>query len=89
MFHERLCGHVPFRDDRPAVLEDMICKGELKFTEIIWLDIHETGRLNTCTNSLGIIVITGKQLIRDMMQVDPAARVTARQVRDDGWITVT
>ena len=31
---------------------------------------------------------TGKQLIRDMMQVDPAARVTARQVKDDPWLTV-
>ena len=36
----------------------------------------------------GMISFTGKQLIRDMMQVNPAARVTARQVRDDVWITV-
>lgn len=36
----------------------------------------------------GMITFTGKQLIRDMMQVNPAARITARQVRDDVWITV-
>lgn len=34
------------------------------------------------------VFTVGKQLIRDMMQVDPAARVTARQVKDDPWLTV-
>ena len=33
------------------MLEDMICKGEVKFSEIVWLDIHETGRLNTCIDN--------------------------------------
>ena len=40
--------------------------------------------LTACVN----VFITGKQLIRDMMQVDPAARITARQVKDDPWLMV-
>ena len=39
----RLSGHVPFHDDNPNTLENLICEGELKFSNPLWLDVHEAG----------------------------------------------
>ena len=35
---------MPFHDDKPNTLEDLICKGDLKFSNPLWLDVHEAGR---------------------------------------------
>jgi len=41
----RLSGHVPFHDDNPNALENLICQGDLKFSNPLWLDVHEAGTL--------------------------------------------
>ena len=39
----RLCGHVPFQSDSPAKLEEVIMQGELKFSEIEWINVSQSG----------------------------------------------
>lgn len=35
---------MPFHDDKPNALEELICKGDLNFSNPLWLDVHEAGR---------------------------------------------
>lgn len=46
----RLSGHVPFHDDNPNTLENLICEGELKFSNPLWLDVHEAGNIMPYSN---------------------------------------
>ena len=39
----RLCGHVPFKGETAAKLEELILQGELTFQEIEWLNVSQVG----------------------------------------------
>ena len=43
LFCLRLCGKVPFQSDSAAKLEELILEGELKFTELEWINTSQGG----------------------------------------------
>ncbi|KAJ8340178.1 hypothetical protein SKAU_G00348110 [Synaphobranchus kaupii] len=65
-----LCGEPPFlsKSDR---LFDIIRKGELSFTGLVWDSISDGA----------------KKVLRCLLKVDPAHRITASELLDNPWIT--
>lgn len=66
-----LCGYPPFYDDNDTRLFKLIMKGHFEFQSPYWDDVGESA----------------KDLIKQMLQVDPAKRLTADQVLSHPWIT--
>jgi len=66
-----LCGYPPFYDESDAVLFEMIMKGKFDFDARYWGDVSKEA----------------KSLIRNMLIVDPARRLTTQQVLSHPWIT--
>lgn len=62
---DRLCGYPPFYDESDAQLFEMIMKGKFEFDDRYWGEISEDA----------------KNLIVNMLQVDPVARYDTEQVR--------
>ena len=50
LFCPRLCGRVPFQSDSAAKLEELILEGELKFTELEWINTSQGGE-RRCTHT--------------------------------------
>lgn len=67
----RLCGALPFqRNGREESQLMCIRRTKIEFDGGIWENIDESV----------------KQLIRRLLQMDPAARVTAKELLDDPWV---
>lgn len=66
-----LCGYPPFYDESDAVLFEMIMKGKFEFDERYWGEISKDA----------------KNLITNMLQVDPIKRYDTYQVLSHPWIT--
>lgn len=66
-----LCGYPPFYDENDAVLFELIMKGRFHFDERYWSDVSSSA----------------KDLIRNMLQVDPVKRYNTYQVLEHPWIT--
>ena len=66
-----LCGYPPFYDENDAVLFELIMKGRFHFDERYWKDVSASA----------------KDLIRNMLQVDPVKRYNTYQVLEHPWIT--
>eukprot|EP00730_Choanoeca_flexa_P015092 TRINITY_DN6842_c0_g1_i2.p1 TRINITY_DN6842_c0_g1~~TRINITY_DN6842_c0_g1_i2.p1 ORF type:complete len:358 (+),score=111.52 TRINITY_DN6842_c0_g1_i2:224-1297(+) len=66
-----LCGYPPFYDESDAVLFEMIMKGRFSFDERYWKDVTSDA----------------KDLIRNMLQVDPVKRYDTYQVLEHPWVS--
>lgn len=66
-----LCGYPPFYDESDAVLFELIMKGRFDFDPRYWKDISSDA----------------KDLIRNMLQVDPVKRYDTYQVLEHPWIS--
>lgn len=66
-----LCGYPPFYDESDAVLFELIMKGRFSFDERYWKDITDGA----------------KDLIRNMLKVDPVKRYDTYQVLEHPWIS--
>ncbi|EDQ84383.1 uncharacterized protein MONBRDRAFT_39303 [Monosiga brevicollis MX1] len=66
-----LCGYPPFYDESDAVLFEIIMKGRFEFDERYWRDISDDA----------------KDLIRNMLKVDPIKRYDTYQVLEHPWIS--
>lgn len=66
-----LCGEPPFLSKSEDRLFDIIRKGELTFTGPVWDSISEGA----------------KKVLRCLLKVDPAHRITASELLDNPWIT--
>uniref|UniRef100_A0A668A476 Serine/threonine kinase 33 n=1 Tax=Myripristis murdjan TaxID=586833 RepID=A0A668A476_9TELE len=66
-----LCGEAPFMSNSKEKLFEKIKKGELKFTGPIWDTISDAA----------------KQVLRCLLKVDPAHRITANELLNNAWIT--
>jgi calcium/calmodulin-dependent protein kinase I len=65
-----LCGYAPFHNDNVQRLFQVIMRGRISFPDREWAGISETA----------------KDLVRKMLTVDPATRITARGVLEHPWI---
>lgn len=66
-----LCGEPPFIYSSKERLSEMFMKGELTFSGPTWHTISDTA----------------KNVIRSLLKVDPAHRITANELLDNPWIT--
>jgi len=66
-----LCGFPPFYDDNNAKLFKMIKRGEFDYPSPYWDKVSDDA----------------KDLINNMLQVDPKKRLTAKQVLEHRWVT--
>ncbi|XP_065838371.1 serine/threonine-protein kinase 33-like [Oscarella lobularis] len=66
-----LCGQQPFRSDEEGMLYDLIKTGKVTFEEDVWTTVSSSA----------------KDLIRGMIQVNPADRMSAREILDHSWMT--
>ena len=66
-----LCGYAPFHNDNVQKLFQLIMRGRIVFPEREWAGISEEA----------------KDLVRKMLTVEPAQRITARAVLEHPWIT--
>ncbi|XP_054998760.1 serine/threonine-protein kinase 33 [Sorex araneus] len=66
-----LCGEPPFLAASEEKLFELIKKGELHFEEPIWDSISESA----------------KSVLKQLMKVDPAHRITAKELLDNHWLT--
>ncbi|XP_071371939.1 serine/threonine-protein kinase 33 [Centroberyx affinis] len=66
-----LCGEPPFMSNSKEKLFEKIKKGELKFTGPIWDTISDAA----------------KNILICLLKVDPAHRITAKELVDNPWIT--
>jgi len=66
-----LCGYPPFYDESDPKLFELILKGKFSFDERFW----------------GGISASAKNLITNMLQVDPVKRYDTYQVLSHSWIT--
>lgn len=69
-----LCGFPPFanEDNDQDLLFDQILSGSFEFTQPFWDTISDSA----------------KELITEMLEVDPNRRITAAQVIDHRWVAV-
>ncbi len=67
----QLSGYPPFYDENDAKLYELIMKGKFEFDERYWSEISQSA----------------KNLIKNMLTVDPAKRYDAQQVLTHPWIT--
>ncbi|XP_045340364.1 serine/threonine-protein kinase 33 isoform X4 [Leopardus geoffroyi] len=68
-----LCGEPPFLASSEEKLFELIRKGELHFEDPIWDSISDCA----------------KSVLKQLMKVDPAHRITAKELLDNQWITST
>ena len=66
----RLCGFPPFYDDNNQTLFELIKQGSFEFPSPYWDDISEMA----------------KDLIRQLLNVDPSARLDADGIMAHPWI---
>uniref|UniRef100_A0A8C1SEP8 Serine/threonine-protein kinase 33 n=1 Tax=Cyprinus carpio TaxID=7962 RepID=A0A8C1SEP8_CYPCA len=66
-----LCGEPPFISSSKERLSEMIMKGELTFSGPVWHTISDAA----------------KNVIRCLLNVDPAHRITANELLDNPWIS--
>ncbi|XP_067256970.1 serine/threonine-protein kinase 33 isoform X1 [Chanodichthys erythropterus] len=66
-----LCGEPPFIYSSKERLSEMIMKGELTFSGPVWHTISDAA----------------KNVIRCLLKVDPAHRITANELLDNPWIS--
>ncbi|XP_049636619.1 serine/threonine-protein kinase 33 [Suncus etruscus] len=66
-----LCGEAPFLANSEDKLFELIRKGELHFESPIWDSISESA----------------KSVLKQLMKVDPAHRITAKELLDNQWLT--
>ncbi|NP_001038554.2 serine/threonine-protein kinase 33 [Danio rerio] len=66
-----LCGEPPFGSSSKERLSEMIMKGELTFSGPVWNTISDAA----------------KNVIRCLLKVDPAHRITANELLDNPWIS--
>nr|DAA64907.1 TPA_inf: serine/threonine kinase 33 [Tinamus guttatus] len=66
-----LCGEPPFIASLEEKLFELIRKGDLCFKNAVWETVSETA----------------KQVLRLLLRVDPAHRITANELLDNQWIT--
>ncbi|VFV23235.1 serine threonine-protein kinase [Lynx pardinus] len=66
-----LCGEPPFLASSEEKLFELIRKGELHFEDPIWDSISDCA----------------KSVLKQLMKVDPAHRITAKELLDNQWIT--
>nr|XP_009682995.1 PREDICTED: serine/threonine-protein kinase 33 isoform X1 [Struthio camelus australis]XP_009682996.1 PREDICTED: serine/threonine-protein kinase 33 isoform X1 [Struthio camelus australis]XP_009682997.1 PREDICTED: serine/threonine-protein kinase 33 isoform X1 [Struthio camelus australis]XP_009682998.1 PREDICTED: serine/threonine-protein kinase 33 isoform X1 [Struthio camelus australis] len=66
-----LCGEPPFTASLEEKLFELIRKGDLYFKNTVWDTVSEAA----------------KQVLRLLLRVDPAHRITANELLDNQWIT--
>ncbi|XP_061003984.1 serine/threonine-protein kinase 33 isoform X1 [Dama dama] len=66
-----LCGKAPFMASSEEKLFELIKKGELHFKNSIWNSISDCA----------------KSVLKQLMKVDPAHRLTAKELLDNQWLT--
>ncbi|XP_037696649.1 serine/threonine-protein kinase 33 isoform X2 [Choloepus didactylus] len=66
-----LCGEPPFLASSEEKLFELIRKGELHFENPVWDSISDSA----------------KSVLKQLMKVDPAHRITAKELLDNQWIT--
>ncbi|XP_031243667.1 serine/threonine-protein kinase 33 isoform X2 [Mastomys coucha] len=66
-----LCGEPPFMANSEEKLYELIKKGELRFEDPIWDSISDSA----------------KNALKQLMKVDPAHRITAKELLDNQWLT--
>ncbi|XP_010613649.1 serine/threonine-protein kinase 33 isoform X2 [Fukomys damarensis] len=68
-----LCGGPPFLANSEEKLFELIRKGELHFEDPIWDSISDSA----------------KCVLKQLLKVDPAHRITAKELLDNQWLTPT
>ncbi|XP_005380280.1 PREDICTED: serine/threonine-protein kinase 33 isoform X2 [Chinchilla lanigera] len=66
-----LCGEPPFLANSEEKLFELIRKGELHFEDPIWDSISDGA----------------KSVLKQLLKVDPAHRITAKELLDNQWLT--
>ncbi|CAO2582783.1 Serine/threonine-protein kinase 33 [Lemmus lemmus] len=66
-----LCGKPPFLANSEEKLFELIRKGELQFEDPVWDSISDSA----------------KNVLKQLMKVDPAHRITAKELLDNQWLT--
>ncbi|XP_048216283.1 serine/threonine-protein kinase 33 isoform X2 [Perognathus longimembris pacificus] len=66
-----LCGEPPFLANSEEKLFELIRKGELHFEDPVWDSISDCA----------------KSVLRQLLKVDPAHRITAKELLDNQWLT--
>uniref|UniRef100_A0A673UJL9 Serine/threonine-protein kinase 33 n=1 Tax=Suricata suricatta TaxID=37032 RepID=A0A673UJL9_SURSU len=66
-----LCGEPPFLATSEEKLFELIRKGELHFEDPVWDSISDSA----------------KRVLQQLMKVDPAHRITAKELLDNQWLT--
>ncbi|KAM4845811.1 serine/threonine-protein kinase 33 isoform 2-T11 [Thomomys bottae] len=66
-----LCGEPPFLASSEEKLFELIRKGELHFKDPVWDSISDCA----------------KSALRQLLKVDPAHRITAKELLDNQWLT--
>ncbi|XP_057605568.1 serine/threonine-protein kinase 33 isoform X2 [Hippopotamus amphibius kiboko] len=66
-----LCGEAPFMASSEDKLFELIRKGELHFKDSAWDSISDSA----------------KSVLKQLMKVDPAHRITAKELLDNQWLT--
>ncbi|XP_045681565.1 serine/threonine-protein kinase 33 isoform X1 [Phyllostomus hastatus] len=66
-----LCGEPPFMASSEEKLFELIRKGELHFDDPVWDSISDCA----------------KSVLKQLMKVDPAHRITAKELLDNQWLT--
>nr|XP_006203557.2 serine/threonine-protein kinase 33 isoform X1 [Vicugna pacos] len=66
-----LCGEPPFMASSEEKLFELIRKGELNFKKSVWDSISDSA----------------KSVLKQLMKVDPAHRITAKELLDNQWLT--
>ncbi|XP_060015718.1 serine/threonine-protein kinase 33 isoform X3 [Lagenorhynchus albirostris] len=66
-----LCGEAPFMASSEEKLFELIRKGELHFKGSVWDSISDSA----------------KSVLKQLMKVDPAHRITAKELLDNQWLT--
>mmetsp|Transcript_11989 Transcript_11989/g.28678 ORF Transcript_11989/g.28678 Transcript_11989/m.28678 type:complete len:466 (+) Transcript_11989:259-1656(+) len=65
-----LAGYVPFDSSEPMEVHKIVCAGEYEFHPKYWSEVSEAP----------------KQLIRDLLKVDPVERASIVEILDTGWL---
>ncbi|KAM8812681.1 serine/threonine-protein kinase 33 [Rhynchonycteris naso] len=71
MTYMLLCGEPPFMAGSEEKLFELIRKGELHFDDPVWDSISDSA----------------KSALKQLMKVDPAHRMTAKELLDNQWLT--
>ncbi|XP_059564791.1 serine/threonine-protein kinase 33 isoform X5 [Myotis daubentonii] len=71
IMYSLLCGEPPFSASSEEKLFELIRKGELHFSDPVWESISDCA----------------KSVLKQLMKVDPAHRITAKELLDNQWIT--